>query len=211
MIVERSLPPSREANPFATCWTRPGALPYLTTRQLDPQALLERLSRCNWRGRIVGPHGVGKTALLGELALRVRQQGGDAERIDARFDGENSANLLLVDGMERVTALRRYALLRRWRSRGQGYVITAHRDSVWDLSAPALLCRLRASPELMLRLFDYLTRGGSTPVTASDAEQAFDRRRADLRAVWFDLYNLHETRQRVRTAAVQVSYEQMTA
>jgi hypothetical protein len=52
-------PPSRHANPFATCWTRPGALPFRFTNRGTAEQLVAKLATQNWRGAIVGPHGSG--------------------------------------------------------------------------------------------------------------------------------------------------------
>jgi energy-coupling factor transporter ATP-binding protein EcfA2 len=54
-------------NPFATRWTRPGALPYLGGDSATPAELVERLKHHEWHGAIVGPHGSGKSTLLAML------------------------------------------------------------------------------------------------------------------------------------------------
>jgi energy-coupling factor transporter ATP-binding protein EcfA2 len=56
-----------DANPFATCWTRPGAIEYLFPEGQSAANLVERLEGQNWQGQIVGPHGSGKTTLLDSL------------------------------------------------------------------------------------------------------------------------------------------------
>src|SRR5262245_57773499 len=66
-------PPSRGANPFATCWTNPGLIPFHFRGNETAEALVAKLAAQEWRGAILGPHGSGKSTLLETLkpALRV--------------------------------------------------------------------------------------------------------------------------------------------
>src|SRR5260221_12560454 len=60
-------PPSRHSNPFATCWTRPGALAFRFKDGENAEQLIARMAAQGWRGEIVGPHGSGKSTLLETL------------------------------------------------------------------------------------------------------------------------------------------------
>src|SRR5262245_38338003 len=59
--------PSRESNPFATCWTRPGAMPFRFPQNESARTLVANLAAHSWRGAVIGPHGSGKTTLLETL------------------------------------------------------------------------------------------------------------------------------------------------
>src|SRR5690349_13672810 len=59
--------PSRHSNPFATCWTRPGALPFRFSNGDSAEMLIQKLASQNLRGAIIGPHGSGKSTLLETL------------------------------------------------------------------------------------------------------------------------------------------------
>ncbi|MCI0492713.1 MAG: hypothetical protein L0Z07_07235, partial [Planctomycetes bacterium] len=59
--------PSRHTNPFATCWTYPGALPFHFADGQTAEQLVARLASQSWRGAILGPHGSGKSTLLASL------------------------------------------------------------------------------------------------------------------------------------------------
>jgi hypothetical protein len=59
--------PSRRDNPFATCWTKPGAIPFRFDEGQSAASLVEKLASHNWRAAIVGPHGSGKSTLLESL------------------------------------------------------------------------------------------------------------------------------------------------
>jgi energy-coupling factor transporter ATP-binding protein EcfA2 len=62
-----SRPPSRYDNPFATCWTRPGAIPFLFSAGQCADSLVSKLAATSWWGAVVGPHGSGKSTLLETL------------------------------------------------------------------------------------------------------------------------------------------------
>src|SRR5688572_1019538 len=64
-------PPSRHSNPFATCWTRPGAIPFQFSDGESTTSLIARFESQRWRGAIVGPHGSGKSTLLESLKLEL--------------------------------------------------------------------------------------------------------------------------------------------
>ena len=204
-------PPSRNANPFATCWTRPGALPCLASSSASVEGVLARLESAGWRGQIVGPHGVGKSTLMMALARLLSGRGLSVACCDLSRGGEPSAPsrdaVLMVEGFERLRRGERNACLRRWRTRSRGFVVTTHRPlrSFWQ--PLAVVATLRPDLELLDRLYDLLTARRATPVTREEARRAFIRHDGRLRDVWFDLYNRHERLTRdERTATVQVAY-----
>src|SRR4051812_42398598 len=67
LLAPLHTPPSRGLNPFATCWTHPGALPYRFNEGQNVEQLLSQFAAQQWRGAIIGPHGSGKSTLLESL------------------------------------------------------------------------------------------------------------------------------------------------
>lgn len=208
-----TLPTSRDTNPFATCWTRPGALPYLANPSASVDEALTRLESAGWRGQFVGPHGVGKSTLMLALAERLEEQEVRVEACDLSGGAAPSIPasdiLLMVEGFERLSRSERIACMRRWRRSGCGYLVTTHRPirSFWR--PLAVVATLRPDRQLLDRLFDRLTSSRPTPVTRDDARRAFLRHDGRLRDVWFDLYNRHERLTRdERTAVVSVAYSE---
>lgn len=63
------------SNPFATRYTRPGAIDYLFDRGQSLDALVGRLRDHGWWGAILGPHGSGKSTLLAALAPALETAG----------------------------------------------------------------------------------------------------------------------------------------
>lgn len=68
-------PPSRHDNPFATCWTKPGALRYHFSDGESAEYLVSQLASRSWCGAIVGPHGSGKSTLLEALKPALAEAG----------------------------------------------------------------------------------------------------------------------------------------
>src|SRR4051794_29546436 len=62
-----NIPPSRRDNPFATCWTRLGTIPFRFDKSQTAEQLVDKLLTQEWRGAIIGPHGSGKSTLLEAL------------------------------------------------------------------------------------------------------------------------------------------------
>ncbi|TWT75459.1 hypothetical protein Pla123a_29680 [Posidoniimonas polymericola] len=185
--------PTAASNPFATCWTRPGALPFLPTDQASVDHCLAVLRGNGMRGKIVGPHGAGKSTLLRALQASLEEAGvptawlrggrDAAPATAAQFRGR----VCLIDSFEELGRWRR----RQWRRHPWGVVVTTHgRDRL-----PAL-AELRPTLADIERCFGLLTQDRSTPVTRTDLRNAFARHEGNVREVWFDLYDRHEQRQR---------------
>jgi hypothetical protein len=87
--MRRAVPsvPTRDTNPFATCWTRPGAIPFVFAGDQTAAGLVTRLAELGWRAEIVGPHGSGKSTLVAALLPEVRDAGFAVHSITLR-DGQ---------------------------------------------------------------------------------------------------------------------------
>ena len=208
-----SAPPSRESNPFATCWTQPGALSFVDYQEAKIDTIISKLYTVKV-GQLVGPHGSGKTSLMHAIEARARQHGKTTQRInlaDCRsVEITIHANLVSIDGMESVPRHVRWALLRKTRRAGALAVVASHHAWVAWPKPLALLARLSPTPMLMAQLFFQLTEKRPTPVQLAEALQAFDCHSGDLRSIWLDLYQLHEQRTRPgRTKKLSVSYSSL--
>ena len=113
--VTNNEPPSRRANPFATCWTRPGAIAFQFPADESAEQLVARLAAANWRGEIVGPHGSGKSTLVATLQPQLAAAGCSIaaitlrkgqRRIPAAFVRRSLAAarpLIVIDGYEQLS------------------------------------------------------------------------------------------------------------
>jgi hypothetical protein len=61
------MPAAPASNPFATRFTRPGAIEFIFPAGESLATLVARLRACDWRGQITGPHGSGKAPLRAAL------------------------------------------------------------------------------------------------------------------------------------------------
>jgi hypothetical protein len=171
------------SNPFATRYTRPGAVEFLFPAGMSAAELVERLAQQHWWGAIVGPHGAGKSTLLqtlipelervGRRIILIRLLEGE-RRVPAKAlaDGPLDAQtLVIVDGYEQLGWWQRWRLARRCRRQGAGLLVTAHQ-------AVGIAELWRVEPSL-----------GATQ--AVDAQLLADEAAAIAPAVVADLYERH--------------------
>jgi hypothetical protein len=190
-------PPSRESNPFATCWTRPGAIPFHFPKGESTETLVNRLAAHNWWGEIVGPHGCGKSTLLEALKPALRDAGGQVKAITLR-DGQrwlppgflrfgHQRLLFVIDGYEQLNWISRVWLKRRcWRA-GAGLLVTSHAST----GLPTLVT-LAPDLSLVQQLVATLCERVPTRVTPADVAASHAGRGSNVRDVFFDLYDGHE-------------------
>ena len=144
-------------NPFATCFTRPGKIPFLLADSLGVGAKVELTSSIDrfisnrYVSQIVGPHGCGKTTLCHAIAGELKdifpvvdyiaiRSGHDMEtrRYLNSFRDESrvgpSPKLTIIDGAERVSLLQQRMIIanltRRVASTASplsGLLFTSHR------------------------------------------------------------------------------------
>lgn len=195
-MLATAAPPSRHDNPFATCWTRPGALPCLPMAGVSVEQLLERWRAAGGHGQVVGRHGVGKSTLLRAAGERLAVEGELVRSALFRADGSRTlpsrlpgGGVLLVDGLEQLGWLSRSRLLSRCRRRGVRVLASTHRP----LRGLPVLAEVEPTESLMRVLFDRLTAERPTPVTADEAALAFAECGGNLRELWFRLYDQHES------------------
>jgi energy-coupling factor transporter ATP-binding protein EcfA2 len=195
--------PTRHSNPFATCWTRPGAITFRFADGHTADGLVERLHRQGWWGEIVGPHGSGKSTLLAALEPLLAAAGRSAHA-HALHCGEHHlprgflshalsspAALVVVDGYEQLHWLDRVWLKHRCRRAAAGLLVTTHQ-------AAGLPSLVRLTPDLTLvrQLVAVLSDGAATAVTRDDVDACFACHGSNVREVFFDLYDRHERTRR---------------
>lgn len=204
-----SPPPSRFGNPFATCWTRPGALTFQFPAGQGAGQLLQQLAANNWRGAILGPHGSGKSTLLETLKPLLRDAGHTVASVILRDSQRNlprgwlrdslasSLPLVIVDGYEQLSLASRAWLHWRCRRASAGVIVTSHAPTF----LPTLI-ELKPSRALVDQLIADLSTRAPSHVTEADVAASFACHGSNVRELLFALYSLHEARsRRERTAA----------
>jgi hypothetical protein len=198
--VHYSTLPSRFTNPFATCWTRPGALKFQFVDGESSERLLARLAASKWRGEIIGPHGSGKSTLVETLKPRLADAGFSVAAVTLR-DGERCLPagflrraltavrpLVIVDGFEQLSWLSRQRLRFRIRRAAAGLVVTSHAPT----GLPTLF---QTQPDLSLarQLVSTLTEENFSSVSAADVAASHACHGSNFRELLFTLYDRHET------------------
>ena len=207
--------PSRHDNPFATCWTRPGAIPFRFENGVDAEHLIAKLAAQNWRGAIIGPHGSGKSTLLETLKPALAAAGRNIHSVALR-DGQRhlpsdafaaleriaTNRLLIVDGYEQLSHFERLRLAWYCHRRQCGLLVTAH----VSVGLPTLIT-LTPSPGLIEQLVVELCAEVSTPVAMDQVTASHARHGSNVRETFFDLYDHYEqVRRTVRTSVARTAY-----
>jgi hypothetical protein len=200
--------PSRHSNPFATCWTRPGAIAFQFADGESIERLLDRFVAAGGRGAIAGPHGSGKSTLVAALRPRF-SAGGWSVAATTLHDGQRRLPsgflrgalarvrpLVIVDGYEQLSLPSRVSLrFRCWWARA-GLLVTSHAA----VGLP-LVYRTRTTRELARQLVSMLTEKNSSPITTRDIAASHADCGGNLRNLLFALYERHEALVSARRAA----------
>jgi hypothetical protein len=191
-------------NPFATRFTRPGAVPPLDRdgRPLDIATLVGRLQSLG-SAAVVGPHGHGKTTLLVALAEALAAAGQAVRLVRARGWADLPATLAAIGGPPAGTWIcvagweslgpGRWLLQRAARLLSRRLLVTSH-----GAAGLPVLHACETSGDLLAAIVARLPDRGDRIGTA-DVTAAFARHGGDLRASLFDLYDRYE---RTATAGV---------
>jgi energy-coupling factor transporter ATP-binding protein EcfA2 len=205
--------PSRQSNPFATCWTKPGALAFRFPAGQNAEQLVARLAAQNSRGEIVGQHGSGKSTLLAALiplfkgtgrqvtliALRNRQRRLPKQTL--RDALATMRPLLIIDGYEQLSYISRARLRWRCRRSGTGLLVTSHVAT----GLPPLI-HLRPDLPLVEQLVADLTQLRPSAISSADISASHACHGSNVRDLFFDLYDRHEVaRGATRTATASVA------
>lgn len=190
-----------QTNPFATRWTRPGAMPFMFSDSTTIADLVRRLWANNWRCAIVGPHGSGKSTLLAMLVPAIAAIGRRTVTVCLR-DGQRRlplsrrelqklgpANVLIIDGYEQLGRFPRWRLSRQCRRNGFGLLVTSH----GACNLPVLWWS-QPSLDLVEQLIERCLPPHGGQICREDVEAAWQRHFGNVREVFFDLYDRFETR-----------------
>jgi hypothetical protein len=192
------------SNPFATRWTRPGAIRYDFDGRGTVDGLVQRLAERGWQGAIVGPHGSGKSTLVAALLPAFESAGRTASVVHlhegqrrlpephSRFDRLAQASLLVIDGYEQLGRFRRWHLAAQCRRVGCGLLVTSHREC----GLPVLF---RTEPDLSIveRLIGESLPPHGGRISGADVHRAWQRHGPNVREVLFELYDVFEARRRL--------------
>jgi energy-coupling factor transporter ATP-binding protein EcfA2 len=212
-----------DSNPFATRFTRPGAIEYVFPAGQSVATVVAQLADQGWWGEIVGPHGSGKSTLLAALAPALRKAGRRVtwRAIRAGREGEASAEPLVgresakpqevvaakfaevVAGSDEWDAstqlvLDGYEQLSWWwRRRVQALVRRRGAGLLVTAHEPLglpTLATIKPSEAVAQQVVTKLIGGQRAAVTPADVSQAFAASGQNMRETLFALYDVHQSR-----------------
>ncbi len=205
-------------NPFASRFTKPGALDFLPSTNTSLDEVWARITEFSYRGQIVGPHGTGKSTLVAALTRRAEQLQlpWSIVRLNTGRRGAEQAKaiamntpldvVLVVDGFEQLPVLTRARLL-LWRS--SHLIVTTHRFVCGFPRSLAVLARTTPSYDLAIRIAQQLLRRSLTNEESLYCMLSYDRHNGNIREMLFDLYDRYEQNRghNFRTIAAQEAYQ----
>jgi hypothetical protein len=188
-------------NPFATRWTRPGAIPFQFPVGISLENVLRQFEANGLCGAIVGPHGTGKSTLVsrfiaayeasGRGVTHIRLHDGQRRlpRSNADVNRLEPGAVLVIDGYEQLGWWHRRRVRALCRRRRIGLLVTAHRSC-----GLPVIYRTGGNLTTVRWLIDSCLPPHEDKITALDIENAFLRHGGNVREVFFELYDVFEAR-----------------
>lgn len=207
MLQPEFISDARPGNPFATRYTRPGAIPPLDRHgiPLDVATLASRFDAVT-AAAIEGPHGHGKSTLLIALAATLHAAGRPVRIVQIRDWHDACAagiaiattprrTAVFVDGWERLGLMagpmRLMARVLRRR-----LLVTSHQPA-----GLPVLWKCETTPALLRAIVARVPDHGGV-VDEQDTDAAFQRHGGNVREALSDLYDTIERRSRLPSTAL---------
>ncbi len=155
-------------------------------------------------GQIAGPHGSGKSTLVAELLSHLDQHFSSVRNIVVRSrksivgnplagavnTASSERKFIVIDGIERMSAIDRFALRRYCGRRRFGLLATTHRE------IPRWPVVFRTEPDAMafVKIVNKLQSESPAKVELSAIESAFESSDGNIREALMVLYDIWEDR-----------------
>ncbi len=186
------------SNPFATRYTRPGAVPYLFSDASSIALLVDQLATLLWHGNRRPPR-LRQNYLAGATAARVYAARTPSAAVHATRRAAQlppgvgtiwqPETLVVVDGYEQLSWWSRRCLTWSCHRCQCGLLVTSH----GRVGLP-VLHRTSADLERVQRIVAHLTTSAASPVTPADVRAAFQMQQDNVREILFTLYDVHQSR-----------------
>ncbi len=200
-----------DSNPYSTRFTKPGAIPFLYPERLSRSIVLEGLRASGWQAEIAGPHGSGKSTLVKDLLPALKQRFQLINQVTVRVDSlqrwdidwtviSNQSRmiqekLIIIDGVERLSRVKRWLISQVCRQRKIGLLATVHRPRYW-LPTIAVIDPQRKT---FLRIAEQLQQDCTIKLNVGEIESAFELANQNCREALMALYDRYERARISRT------------
>ncbi len=198
------MPITVQHNPFATRFTRPGALPFLFNNGNRLESIVDAFHDCGFVCQIVGQHGSGKTTLTYALEPILRDNFHPIRRFTVRgprqFESSETLTptrsptripLLVIDGFEKLPWLHRRLLVKHVRDQRTGLLITTHQP----IGGIPVLLQMLPTLETLQRLTCELAP--DLVIQKNLLAAIFDNNHGNIRESLMTLYNWFETQKTI--------------
>jgi hypothetical protein len=174
-----------DSNPFATRFTRPGAIEYLFPAGQSAASLVAQLADQGWWGEIVGPHGSGKSTLVATLVPALREAGRRVawRAIRTGREGEAPAE---------PRAARNSGRLQEIVAAKFADVVAGSDD--W-LGLPPLV-QIKPSEAVTQQVVARLTADHGGSIAAADVSRIYAAAGGNVRETLFALYDVYQSRKK---------------
>ena len=193
-----------DSNPFSVRWIDPSHIYFEPPPGICLNQLMRQLETKRGWGQIVGPHGSGKTTLVNQLELRLRQSSLPVVKVvlhrkvwrqgfpQALSATRRGGTRLIVDGFEQLPWVLQCVLRCFCAWRDCGLLVTSHRDVrlPWLVQTTSSLAWVQ---QIVSRLLQSCPRD---VIREDDVRVCYDRQDGNVRETLFALYDLFEYRRR---------------
>ena len=108
--------------------------------------------------------------------------------LSTKTDADAEASLMIIDGVERLSKVHRWALKRACQTREVGLLATVHRPNTW-LST---IATLRPQKSIFVQIAERLQSESVAKLDADEMESAFENSNCDFREAFMSLYDRYE-------------------
>ena len=209
-------------NPFATRYTKPGAIPYLFADGESCSKIVHDFEKAGLQGQIIGQHGSGKSTLLYMIAEQLRcccykvrhlricpKENGrflmtnpvistNGQSKAANCDSSNIKRVYLIDGFEQLNRIHRLLTIRWIAARNSGVIVTTHRT----VGLPTLY-ETHDDFGSFCRVVDWLQAKSEKSIPLELIRECYSSAKQNTREALFCLFDRYAEMKRPRALNIQ--------
>ena len=210
-------------NPFATRYTKPGAIPYMFADGESCSRIVHDFERSGLQGQIVGRHGSGKSTLLYAVAKQLAHRSYNVRHLRIQpkakgrslaakhvfatngqstvstCDSKNTRRVYLIDGFEQLNRIHRLLTIRWIAAQNSGVIVTTHRNT----GLPTLF-ETRDHFGSFRRVVDWLQVGSGKSMPLELISDCYSTAKQNTREALFCLFDRYAEMERSKVFDTQI-------